>query len=338
MTESIKSWICKKCGKLEHDIVCPELFHLCPPSVYKREKRRERTLSPKGESAKVSRRRIQVQQMLAKGDLSEITTRHLIYHVYPAKKNDLWLDNLHWLIPNLPLFNGRRCIAVATSEATHSLDAVREMFGDHEVELIPFDNDPLLREVATFPSLITKCHRMKEHEAVFYAHTKGNATGDDPQGALIWRNAAYDHLLNRYYELVEPALRKNAAVGIHKMIWPFDSVRSPYPTNLRHGNWMFAGTFFWFRPAITHNCDDWRNVPVDRYGAEAWLGGLLPHDVVESVYQVWEPELSVGDVNPYDPNTYPKEDQERYGNLVLPVSARGRRAVSKRKSRSRDRC
>lgn len=313
----ISSWVCKKCGKQEIDIVAPEVFHLCPPSVYRRERKRSHSESPKSEPARLTKRRSQVTAIVNKGGFPVPTTRHLLYHVYPSKKNDIWRDNIRRVVYAMNLFNGRRCVAVATSTGTYGIDEVKKAFGDCDIEYTVFDNDPMLREVATFPALIGKCQRMLNTDVVFYAHTKGNSTSDNVHGSTIWRGVGYEHLLDRYYEKVEPELKTYAAVGIHHMIWPWDAVKSPFPTNLRNGNWMFAGTFFWFRPSITHNCDDWRNVPVDRYGAEAWLSGLLPHDVTKSVYQLWDTSVNPWP-SPYDPWNYPEQDQIKYGGKIFP--------------------
>ena len=303
-------WTCPKCNKTVVGSIAPEQLHVCPPQY-----RRGSPSVFSRETAIMAKRREQLLAARAAGGLPEVTTRHLLYHVYPSKRNDLWLDNVWRLQQHWHLFNGKRVIAVATSGATHSFERVQQEFDGFGALLVPFANDPELREVATFTPLLAHCQGMGESDAVFYGHTKGNATADNEQGALIWKNIGYDYLLGKYYDFVRPALGRAAAVGIHKMIWPSTSP-SPYPTRLVRGDWMFAGTFFWFRPSFTHSCDDWRKVPVDRYGAEAWLAGLLPKDIVESVYQIWDESVWPCPC-PYLPGIYPLEDQQKYGSAIL---------------------
>lgn len=269
----------------------------------------------------MAKRREQLREAVAQGGLPEIKTRHLLYHVYACKRNEFWRDNLRQVCRARDLFNGKVVIAVAVGNSTHGMWEVKAELDRHwplwqcSVKLMEFANDPLLREVATFATLLTHCLCMGEHDAVFYGHTKGNTTNCSMTGALIWRNIGYEYLLNRYWELVDPALKASAAVGIHKMCWGDHNV-SPYPTKLIRGNWMFAGTFFWFRPMFTHGCDDWRNIPVDRYGAESWLAGLLPKDTVKSVYQIWDEDVWPCPC-PYLPGIYPLEDQRQYGSAIL---------------------
>lgn len=243
------------------------------------------------------------------GDRS-ITKRHLLYHVYPSRKNDIWKRNIDRLMEHIDIFNGRRLIAVATGTGSLSFDEVANYLTGLRAQTFECPNDAELREVATFPSLIKQVADITSmQEAVFYAHTKGNTTGESVEGATIWRNIGYAYLLGGWQRCMR-LLEDYSAVGIHKLHW--GNMRSPYPTRLAHGNWMFAGTFFWFLPAITHAFDDWRHVAWDRYGAEAWLSGLLDHTSVTSVYQIW-PDANFLGANPYDPELYSPEDRLRFG-------------------------
>lgn len=309
MMPVVPTWTCPQCGVVIENSVDPAGFHKCSPR--RRSCPATRVIE---ETAGMQLRRQQLQSAVASGGLPEVTTRHLLYHVYPSKRNDGWRDNVRQLVKNIDLFNGKRLIAVAVGSGTHLIDEVVKEF-DCNARFFEFANDPLLREVSTFAPLLTHCIGMKESDLVFYAHTKGNSTAENVDGALLWRNIGYARLLDQYEQLVAPACNQYAAVGIHKIYWSNYAV-PPYPTRLMHGNWMFAGTFFWFRPMFTHGCDDWRNVPVDRYGAEAWLSGLLSHDTVKSVYQIWDP-LVYPTPNPYDPNAYPEEDRIKYGGKIF---------------------
>lgn len=235
---------------------------------------------------------------------------HLIYHVYPARSNELWRANLAQLTRRWDVFDGRRIVAVATGPSTHTVDEVaRELGESRHCELLESTNDPRLREVATFPLLLSRVYTT-ESDAVFYAHTKGNTnpgvgTGGfgregSHEGIRRWRNAMYAHLLDDVAR-IKTELRDHPAVGACQATW---SARAgtPYPSRLRWGNWMFCGTFFWFRADAVFTNPDWRKIPDDRYGAEAWLSGLFPMEACASVYQPFAPAKFP---NPYDARLHP---------------------------------
>jgi hypothetical protein len=110
------------------------------------------------------------------------------------------------------------------------------------------------------------------------------------------------HALLDDMQAVRHNLLRAPAVGCNLLIWPHDTA-PPYPTQLKHGHWMFAGTFFWFRNSAVFSRPDWRNVPNDRYGAESWLSGMFePHEVVV-MRQPW-PADQYPTPSPYDPTLY----------------------------------
>jgi hypothetical protein len=237
-----------------------------------------------------------------------ITTRHCIYHIYAAKKDDIWLRNVEQVRKNTHIFNGKKIAAIAYDENTAPNDEVKKQLPGFE--FIEMENDKNLREVATFPRLLQKVSaETKPGNAVFYAHTKGNTTTANKHGAAIWRNVMYRELLDNYEQCMEH-MRYYIAVGIHKMSWPEDHP-GPFPTKLDFGNrWMFAGTFFWFR-ADALFLANWRTIAPERYGAEAWISGSLKFHEGKSVYQVWD-EDRYPDISPYTPLAYKSEDREKW--------------------------
>jgi hypothetical protein len=228
-----------------------------------------------------------------------VSRLNLIYHVCPLKSNDGWRDNLYELRQRWGIFTGRKIIAVANGPGLHDLSAVQALVRRPDAEWMPIRNDPELREVASFAPLLSAISSTCSSEATFYAHTKGNSTGEDKRGAWLWTLAMYRHLLDQP-EVILDALRQYAAVGCCKMVWP-RGTKPPYPSGLPSGTWMFAGTFFWFRhDRIFKGGAKWRNVPRDRYGAEAWLSTLLDESEVLSVYQPW-PISQYPTPSPYNP-------------------------------------
>jgi hypothetical protein len=225
---------------------------------------------------------------------------NLLYHVCPLRKNDVWRANVRQLKRRLHIFNGRKIVAVVEGEGLHGLDVVRREFADEGIEWLTRPNDPELRETATLADLLAAVESTDPEEASFYSHTKGNSTADNALGAEYWRNAMYHHLLDGVHACRD-LLASHPCVGTHKMCW--HALRSPYPSGLSVGNWMLAGTFFWFRHDAVYTHPIWRDVPRDRYGAEAWLSTLFSADQAATVFQPW-PASEYPVVSPYDPSIY----------------------------------
>lgn len=228
------------------------------------------------------------------------TIRNLIYHVCPLTANDLWKKNVAQLRRRLDVFSGRKVIAIATGKGCHPPATVRSELPGCEFLELPSDAE--LREVVTFLPLLVSVADPDPRQATFYAHTKGNSTDGSVQGSVYWRNAMYHHLLDRVGDCMEE-LETHACCGTHKMIWGHCKLGPPYPSGLNHGGWMLAGTFFWFRNDRVFSHSNWRHVPADRYGAEAWLSGLFHWAEAASVYQLWD-EYEYPAPNPYDPGLY----------------------------------
>jgi hypothetical protein len=234
--------------------------------------------------------------------------KSLIYHVCPLRNNDIWRRNLQQLLWRIELFDGKRVIAVAHDggERLHDPDEVAAMFSGVRATLLRRRNDRHLREVASFRDLLEEVKDLGPDNAVFYAHTKGNSTTESVEGATYWRNMMYHELLDEHERCMR-LLEAYDAVGTTKIVWP-RGFRSPYPSRLEHGSWMFAGTFFWFHAHTVFSRPNAMYVPQDRYGAEAWLSGILDASEAKSVFQPW---LEDQFPNPYDPRWY-----IRSGNVI----------------------
>lgn len=225
---------------------------------------------------------------------------NLLYHVCPLQKNDVWRANVRQVVRRLRIFNGRKVVAVVTGDGLHGVDVVRQAFGDPTIEYLEIPNDPELREVATFLPLLEAVESADPEEASFYAHTKGNSTKDNALGAEMWRNEMYHSLLDGVH-VCRDLLLTHPCVGTHKMHYPVGMM--PYPSKLNHGTWLFAGTFFWFRHDAVYGHPQWRIIPQDRYGAEAWLSGLFAPNEGASIFQPW-PASEYPPPSPYDPALY----------------------------------
>jgi len=228
-----------------------------------------------------------------------IEIRNLIYHVCPLKNTDEWKVNLLKLKENLSAFNGKRVIAVACDENTHAITDVHAIIGDN-VDLFQIENDPVLRETASFKMLLESVKNTDDNEATFYGHSKAVSTAQNPVGAKAWRNMMYSKLLKEWPECMS-FLNYTLAVGTTVIAWDPDNM-FPWPSGLQYGLWMFAGTFFWFRHDAVFASKAWRKIPMDRYGTEAWLSGVLSEHEITSVYQPWD--FHEKSANPYLPDHY----------------------------------
>lgn len=242
-----------------------------------------------------------------------IRRRNLLYHVHPTRENDAWRQNVRQIVRRMRLFNGRRLVGVMTGPGLEPLEAVAHAFAPWAVELVPIPNEPLRSECATFRALLPLLYSLDPSEATFFAHTKGTWNRQlSPLGIMYWRNALYHHLLDDFAG-VERLLEDHAAVGGCLLV--LGKGRQRFPSGLRHGSWHYSGTFFWFRHDQVFSHPQWSEIPHDRYGAEAYLGGLLPVEEAATVYQPSAPEK---EGRYYDPEVHP----DRLADPPLPPMAR----------------
>jgi hypothetical protein len=233
-----------------------------------------------------------------RAELPEITRRNLIYHCYPTQANELWRWQAERIAKTANQFNGHRIIAIAVDDTTHDLTEVYKTFGK-AFEFTPLSNDTRLRETASFKNLLQTVASTDAHEATFYGHSKGNSTTGNPIGAEFWARASYHVLLNDS-KRINGVLRYWSACGLNIINLLGNRI---YPTGLQHGEWLFSGTFFWFRHDRIFTVPNWDVVPDDRYGTEAWVSGLLKLKDVWTEYQAWSVK-TYPTPSPYNPYSY----------------------------------
>jgi len=165
--------------------------------------------------------------------------RHLTYHLFPQGPE--WRPNVAQLCERISLFNGRRLVAVAIGDGSAAIDEVRSAFGEADVELIAFPNDPRTRELVSHVHLVAalECYR-GPGDVTFYGHGKGISTAGAHGGVRQWREAMYRGCLD-YWPAVQRALRTAAAVGVYR--------RLDYPPSGTKAPWHFSGSFRWLRNA-----------------------------------------------------------------------------------------
>lgn len=232
----------------------------------------------------------------------EIITRHLIYHVYAPRANDVWRKNLVQLRRRRGLFNGRCVFAAAMGLETHGMDEILREADWPDAQWIVMPNDPTLCERTTFPSLLETIRTGDPTAAFFYAHTKGTANkAGDATGIMYWRNAMYHNLLDRWDD-VATALRRYSAVGTNKLRW---RGQKGFPNNFNpQKRWMFAGTFFWMRCDRVFSDPKALTVADNRFAVEGWPATFLDADESVSLFQPWSWKSEFKWGNSYDPAIY----------------------------------
>jgi hypothetical protein len=201
------------------------------------------------------------------------STRHLIYHIYPISGNGAWEFNVDEISRRLPMFNGRKIVAIVTDPpdgrkpdpdgpyspdrgrhyaACATVQEVKERFGVHAdgVEFLEFTNDPHLREVLTLIPMLERLPQEPGH-VTLYAQAKGT-TRHQNHIARRWTEALYEILLD-HWPLAEQQLRQFPVTGAFKKLghgWSADQTKS---------DWHYSGSWFWFRNADLF-ARDWRKV------------------------------------------------------------------------------
>lgn len=203
-------------------------------------------------------------------------TRHLLYHVLPVAGNGTWQRNLDQLRWRMPLFDGRKVVAVATApggvihdrvtrRGTLILDpaeAVAEYLDGTGCEVLTFPNDPALREVMSWEPLWQRVADVPSGDFIFYAHTKAVTRPWNPGVSCHpWARMMYSSLLDFWPVVADILTRHLIAGSFHKLGQGFRDSRS---------SWHYSGGFFWVRASAVG--DRWREIDRAWYGSESWPG------------------------------------------------------------------
>lgn len=182
--------------------------------------------------------------------------RNILFHLYPLRGR--WFWHADWLRRTAELFNGRRIIAVSSSEQCDPVEAVRDLTPGYEIINIP--NDPSLREVATFEPLFGSL-TAAPNEVTLYAQSKA-VTHED---MVFWRWAEILwETYTGYWPVVESLLRKFPVAG------SFLKIGRGWPEHLSLSEWHYSGSWFWFRNADLLGKPDWRRIDRNWTGIEPY--------------------------------------------------------------------
>ncbi len=187
--------------------------------------------------------------------------RHLLYHLWPVQGDGVWQTNVAELRQRLHLFDGRRAIAIVTSDNADSLETVQAAFAGERIDSWrEFPNDPKLREVVTWDWLWEQVAHLSG--ATFYAHAKGVTRPWDAGSSIPrWVRLMYRSLLDEP-DLIEAMLKRWPLVGTAKKLG------AGFPGSA--SAWHYSGTFYWVRNDALGQ--KWRTIDRTWYGNEAWPG------------------------------------------------------------------
>lgn len=191
-------------------------------------------------------------------------TRHLIYHICPLKSGaEMWRWNINELLRRIHLFNGRRIAGIVTGPECDPPEAVREVLNPHGFECLERVNRKDRGELQTMPEMLGMVASTAADEITFYAHAKGVSRSTVATPCRQWAAMLYEACLDDI-AAVERALEDFAFAGAAKSYGRF-----PVP-------WHYSGTFFWLRNERVF-ARPWRKFIQQRYGSEAWPGGVAAH-------------------------------------------------------------
>lgn len=228
--------------------------------------------------------------------------RHLLYHILPVRGNGTWQRNLDQIRVRMPLFDGRKIVAVmreaegavqdgVTNRGRLELDppdAVYEYLDGCGCEFMEIDNDPVLREVKSWGRLwLSMADYANTSDVVFYAHAKGVTRPFNP-GVTVhpWARILYASLLD-YWPIVDDLLRSHPLAGSFKKIgYGFQGSKS---------SWHYSGAFFWARVGEVFRHGRWKAIPSVWWGNECWVGEHWPQEKGGCVFH----EGDIGSLNLY---------------------------------------
>jgi hypothetical protein len=231
-----------------------------------------------------------------------VHTRHLLYFVYP-RRGSRWRLRLQRLRERLPLFNGRRLVAVATDDTTEATAATvaAALGGDCDVGEVA--NDPGLREVAAFETLFG---RLSDHsgdgEATLFGHAKG-VTQPPERPCHRWGDVMEEVCLD-YWPLVAETLTTAPVAGCFKKVgrgWKASESKSL---------WHYSGSWFWFRNRDLYS-RPWQAVERFWCGIETYPSVLFGVDEAASLFHTG----AVPRLNLYNPDYWRRTVEPAYAEF-----------------------
>lgn len=230
------------------------------------------------------------QKKIQMVDINSNSRRNLLFHLWP--KENIYKWHYEQLKNRIHVFNGKKILAIAEDQTTVNTQDVENLYSHLFDEVIVVKNDPVIREGASFISMLEKVSSINDNEITFYCHGKGarhgNAFGSDGSTLTDWTELMYKYCLDDM-EKVYQSLRGNAMTGCFKRYGQFKT-----PGNNR---WHYSGGFYWFRNSDVFE-REWRKMDRNFFAIESWPGlmfeskdtGCLFLDNADDLYKkdYWE--------------------------------------------------
>lgn len=190
----------------------------------------------------------------------DVPVLNLLYHVLPIKGNGTWQRNLDQLRQRLPLFNGKKVIAVVHEASCDHPAAVQEYLGADGIDWVVKANRNDLREVGTWHDLWERIDGRPG--MTFYGHAKGVTHPVNPGVSIHrWVQMLYHTGLD-YLPLVGEVLEKHPIAGSFKKVGAgFGGSRS---------SWHYSGAFYWVRTDA--GLANYKKIDPLWFGVESWPG------------------------------------------------------------------
>lgn len=196
--------------------------------------------------------------------------KHLLCHLWPKREPGTWRKTIDELISRWDLFDGKKVIAVASCDKSHTADDVQKLLPKDAI-VLQFTNNPNLREVVTFVPLLEQV-QFDIGGTIFYCHGKASTHDYRNVTSHAWADLMW-HVMLDHPGLVQCALENHAIAGCFRRRQRF---------GLTDGyHWHFSGSFFWARCRDIFAKPGWREIDLIWYGNESWPG--LHFSLEESV-------------------------------------------------------
>lgn len=167
--------------------------------------------------------------------------RHMVYHIWPTKRSEMWRWNVAELLKRIDQFDGKRIIGVATGNDTVPIEEVKKAFAGVRIDhWVTSPNDKTLGEGATFFKMVAMLPG-GQNDVTWYGHAKGAKyePADTRVPAIrIWCDLMYRSTLDEWNRVLK-GLSEFPMAGPFKRYGDYNK-----PNTWR---WHYSGTFFWFR-------------------------------------------------------------------------------------------
>lgn len=189
-----------------------------------------------------------------------VTTRDLIYHIYPMTGNGAWQWNVRQLLRRIGLFNGKRIVTIATDIYTDPVESVVKTFEDSIDEFLIVPNRQDRADSVAYIDMLERVQSDDPQRAVMFGHAK-SVTKSEDFADRKWTEALYETYLD-YWPVVDEQLRWRPLAGSFRSNWkqwPDDSAAA----------WFYSGSWVWYRSAALFKTD-WRKIDEFMFAVEPY--------------------------------------------------------------------